>query len=220
MPQEILDSLEEQVNPKHTALIIVDPQGDFCADDGAMSRMGKDISRMQGAVQRLNPFIQRARETGLKIVWTRSIAVPDKARPSYRARDIVREAIAKGIAFVKEGSYGADWYSEIIKPLPDEYIITKCHYDAFEDTDLDLILSSGGIKTLLLTGFVANVCVETLARRGYIKGYYIVLVSDCTDSFTEREFRSTVYNIENYFGRVATSAEIMNIWESMAKSAH
>ena len=114
---------------------------------------------------------------------------------------------------------GAEWYSEVTKPLPNEHVVDKWHYDAFEDTNLDLLLSSRGIKTLLMTGFVANVCVETTARHGYIKGYYTVLVSDCTDSPTQQEYESTVFNIGNYFGSVATSAEIVKIWEARLKSA-
>ena len=215
MPQKILRTLDEQIDPEHTALIIIDPQKDFCASDGAAARlMGWDVSRIQSAVQRLNLFIQKARGTRLMIVWTRSLVAADKARPSYRARSLISEATARDIAIVKEGSDGADWYSGVTKPLPDEYLVTKWHYDAFEDTNLDLVLSSRGIKTLLVTGFTANVCVETTARHGYIKGYYIVLVSDCTDAPTQREYESTVSNIKNYFGKVATSAEIVKVWEA------
>ena len=39
MPQKILETLEEQVKPEHTALIIIDPQNDFCATDGAAARL-------------------------------------------------------------------------------------------------------------------------------------------------------------------------------------
>lgn len=215
MPQKILGTLEEQVEPGHTALIIIDPQKDFCASDGAAARlMGWDVSRIQSAVQRLNPFIQKAREARLMIVWTRSLVAADKARPSYKARSLIKDAISRDIAIVKEGSVGADWYSEVTKPLPDEYVVTKWHYDAFEDTNLDLLLSSRGIKTLLVTGFMSNVCVETTSRHGYIKGYYIILVSDCTDAPTQREYESTVFNIKNYFGKVATSAEIAKVWKA------
>ena len=43
MPQKILKTLEEQVEPGHTALTIIDPQNDFCATDGAAARlMGLD----------------------------------------------------------------------------------------------------------------------------------------------------------------------------------
>ena len=33
--QEVLWRLEDQVNPEHTALLVIDPQNDFCANDGA-----------------------------------------------------------------------------------------------------------------------------------------------------------------------------------------
>ena len=97
--------------------------------------------------------------------------------------------------------------------MPDEYVITKYHYDAFEDTDLALLLGSRGVKTLLMTGFLTNVCVETTARHGYIKGYYIVVVSDCTDAATEQEYEATLYNIKKFFGKVATSGEIKKVWD-------
>jgi nicotinamidase-related amidase len=35
MSQEVLGTLEEQIKPEHTALVVIDPQNDFCANDGA-----------------------------------------------------------------------------------------------------------------------------------------------------------------------------------------
>lgn len=208
MTQDV--TLDDLVQPKHTVLVIIDPQKDFCASDGAVARLyGRDVSRVQAAVQRLNPFVQKAREMKVMTIWTRSVLAANKIRPTHR----FRRSSTGDIPIAKEGSDGVTWYSEVTKPLPDEYIITKRHYDAFEDTELDLVLRSNGVKTLVFTGFTTNVCVETTARHGYIKGYYIILVSDCTDAFTQREYESSVFNIEKYFGRVATSSELVKAWE-------
>jgi ureidoacrylate peracid hydrolase len=65
-------------------------------------------------------------------------------------------------------------------------------------------------KDLLMTGFTTNVCVETTARHGYIKGYYIVLVSDCTGAPTHAEYESGVFNIRT--GQVSTSDELRFSW--------
>ena len=119
-----------------------------------------------------------------------------------RARDM-------GIQLVNEQEDGSDWYSEVVKPKEDEYVITKYHYDAFEDTDLDLLLKGQGIRTLLFTGFTTNVCVESTARHGYIKGYYVVVASDCTETVTQNEYDASIVNINTYFGKTATSDEIM-----------
>ena len=142
------------------------------------------------AVRRLRPFIQKARERGVTVIWLRAAIAADRMRPSYKARPVLGSNL-----LAKEGSDGANWYSEVIKPLPGEYIITKRHYDAFEDTELHLLLRSIGIKTLVFTGFSSSVCVETSARHGYIKEFYIILASDCTDAPTQQEYESAVFNI-------------------------
>ena len=55
---KVLRSLAEQIAPEHTALVIIDPQKDFCDEDGDCARIfGRDVSRVQSAVKRLNPFI-------------------------------------------------------------------------------------------------------------------------------------------------------------------
>ena len=40
-------SFEELVDPKHTALIVVDMQNDFCHPEGAFAKRGSDISMVQ-----------------------------------------------------------------------------------------------------------------------------------------------------------------------------
>jgi nicotinamidase-related amidase len=214
MQEQIFLTLEEQVQPEHSALLVVDPQNDFCATDGAVIRlMGWDASRIQKAVVRLNAFIEKARERSLLIAWTQSFVDSARARPSYRARGFITEAKAKGLDLVKEGLDGADWYEGVTKPLANEHVIKKYHYDAFVDTDLDLVLRSKGIKTILLTGFIANVCVETTGRHGYIKGYYPVLVTDCTEAATQEELEATIYNMKTFFGKVSSSEEILKMWK-------
>jgi len=212
MAEKLLRTLAEQVEPKHTALLIIDPQKDFCAPDGALARIFRqDVSRIPDAVKRLNIFIQRARQAGVLVVWVRLVISDDKRRPNVKAM----RGDGDAIMVAREGSDGINWYSEIVQPLPTEHIVTKWSYDAFADTELNLLLSSKGVKTLLFTGFATNVCVETTARDGYIKGYYVVLVSDCTEAYTRQEYESAVFNIKTYFGKVATSSEIIRIWESV-----
>ncbi|MBW1800544.1 MAG: isochorismatase family protein [Deltaproteobacteria bacterium] len=82
MEEEILWTLEDQVKPEHTALLVIDPQNDFCAGDGAfITLMGWDASRIQEAVPRLNRLIQWARDEQVLVVWTRSIMDPNRSIP-------------------------------------------------------------------------------------------------------------------------------------------
>ncbi|MCK4790033.1 MAG: cysteine hydrolase [Desulfobacteraceae bacterium] len=110
---------------------------------------------------------------------------------------------------VKEGGPSIECAKEMTPSKEREPVITKWNYDTFEDTELHLLPQSNGIKTLLMTGFSSNVCVETTARHGFAKSYYIVGVSDCTDSHTKEEYESAMNNFKNYFGKVAASYEIV-----------
>jgi len=205
---EVLKELKEVVNPAHTALVIIDPQHDFCSSQGFMARVGLDMSRIQAAVPRLNSFIEQCRKVGVLVVWVKEIFAKNKMLPP-----IMDKWGGVDDWIIKEGGPGIEWYTEMILPKNSEPIVRKWHYDAFEDTELDLLLKTNGIKTLLMTGFISNVCVETTARHGFIKGYYIVAVSDCTDAPTKQEYESAMYNIRIYFGKVATSDEITASWK-------
>lgn len=205
---EVLKELKEIVNPAHTALIIVDPQHDFISSQGFMARLGLDMSRIQAAVPRLNNFIEQCRKAGVLVVWIKEIFAESKMLPNLKA-------IWGGVDdwIIKEGGPGIEWHKEMTQPKEGEPVVTKWNYDAFENTELDLLLQTNGIKTLLMTGFTSNVCVETTARHGFIKGYYIVAVSDCTDAPTKEEYESAMLNIRIYFGKVATSEEIAALWK-------
>ncbi|HEY7909837.1 MAG TPA: cysteine hydrolase family protein, partial [Thermomicrobiales bacterium] len=53
---------------------------------------------------------------------------------------------------------------QIVAPLPDEWLIPKHVHSAFIGTDLEARLRGAGITTLVITGLVANHCVESTAR--------------------------------------------------------
>ena len=51
MSEKILKTLAEQIEPEHTAVIVIDPQKDFCASDGAVAMiLGKDVVVAEGQV--------------------------------------------------------------------------------------------------------------------------------------------------------------------------
>jgi nicotinamidase-related amidase len=207
--QKLLKSLQDVADPAHSALIIIDPQHDFCCERGAMAqRFGFDMKEIKEAVPRLNAMIEACRQRGILVVWVREVFSDAKMHPNQKAL----WGGGKDIWLIPEGGKGTEWYEGMIAPNDDEPVITKWQYDAFEDTELNLLLQSHGIKTLLMTGFTTNVCVETTARHGYIKGYYIVLVSDCTGAPTRAEYESGVFNIKTYFGQAATSDELVGMW--------
>jgi nicotinamidase-related amidase len=71
----------------------------------------------------------------------------------------------------------------IVAPLPDEWLIAKHVHSAFIGTDLEARLHGAGITTLVVTGLVANHCVESTARMAGNLGFDTYVVGDATASF-------------------------------------
>ena len=109
-----------------------------------------------------------------------------------------------------------DWSGDFyeVRPRPEDVVVTKHRFGAFESTDLDLVLRSRGIRTVIMTGVATNVCVETTARQAFLKDYYVVFTSDCTATYTQPEHDTTLLNIDNYFGQVVTSDDVIASWAS------
>ena len=65
------------------------------------------------------------------------------------------------------------------------------------NTDLELVLRSRGIRTVIMTGVATNVCVETTARQAFLKDYYVVFTSDCTATYSQPEHDTALANIDS-----------------------
>jgi ureidoacrylate peracid hydrolase len=196
-----------QVLALKTALIVIDVQNDFCDDQGVFSRVkGISMAPVQKAVSSLLFFTDRCRELNLPVIFVRTIHSEWTNSASWLTR--VGGSIGR-MGICAPNSRGSEFYR--IKPDETDYMVTKHRYSAFFGTDLDLILRSRAVETLLLTGVATNVCVETTARDAYNRNYNVVLVEDCCGAFDDAEHKATLINMRNYFGTVATSTEVINL---------
>ena len=107
-------------------------------------------------------------------------------------------------------AWGAELYG--IDARPGEEVVVKHRYSGFHNTNLDLVLRSRGIQTVILTGVATNVCVESTARDVYMHDYYLVFVSDGTATMSEAAHQATLANVDQFFGQVASADEIAACW--------
>lgn len=217
----MLRTLAEKVAPRHTALLIVDVQNDFCAEGGAIHREGRDVSMAAACVPRIETLLGAAREAGVMPVWIRNVY---NTGPNWYLSEVWLEQATRK----RKGSYterpvceANAWNGDffMIRPEPDEVIVTKHRYGAFEGTDLDLVLRSNGVRTVIMTGVATNVCVETTARQAFLKDYYVVFTSDCTATFDKQQHEAALVNIELFFGQVVSSQQVMACWPQAPGSA-
>jgi len=210
-----LSTLNEKVDPRHTALLIVDMQNDFCAKGGLVDRAGRDITALQEVAAILPSFIEKARSAGNLIVFVRCSYSSENNRylSDVFLEQAARQRAGAGTRYpmCEDGTWQADFYGDV-RPKHGDITITKHRYSAFHNTDLDLVLRSHGIRTVVLTGVLSNVCVETAAREAFVRDYYVVLVEDGTASCQPEDHAMTLKNIERFFGVVSSTTALEMIW--------
>ena len=210
----MLRTLTEKVDPRHCATLIVDVQNDFCAEGGAMHREGRDVKLVQKMVPRLAELVEGARAAKVKCVWIRNVY--NTGSNWYLSEVWLEHAQRRrngayvSIPVCEPDAWNGAFYE--IAPLADEVIVTKHRYGAFEGGDLDLVLRSQNIRTVVMTGVATNVCVETTARQAFLRDYYVVFASDCTATYSQIDHDATLRNIDAFFGQVASAAEIEACW--------
>lgn len=213
--RRVLRTLEEKVAPAHTALLVIDMQNDFCAAGGLVSKDGRDLSEAQRMAERLPAFIAGAREAGVLPIFIRCVY---STQGNPYLSDVWLEQAArerKGgytrIPVCGEGTWEGDWYGGV-RPAAGDVVVSKHRYDAFQGTDLDLVLRSHGIRTVVITGVVTNVCVETTARASFVRDYYTVVVEDGCAAYHRADHEQTLSNIRRFFGVTPSRAELSALW--------
>ena len=206
--RDILGTLQAQLRPAHTALVIVDMQNDFCAEGGHIHRQrGSDMSGNVVIADNIEHLAAVARRAGMPVVWLRSV---------YDFKYLADAHIAKrgqeGCCL--EGSWGVDWFR--IQPQPQDLVVQKHRFSGFQGTPLHTLLRGHGVKTLLMTGVATNVCVDSTLREGFFLGYHIVVAEDCVGSTNRAGHEGTLSTVRVNIGTVAGSHALIELIEADA----
>jgi ureidoacrylate peracid hydrolase len=120
----------------------------------------------------------------------------------------ILKGVVDGNAFVK-GTWGAAITEELDPQDGDIVIEGKRGLDTFASTNLDFILRSKGISTIVLGGFLTNCCVESTMRSGYENGYEVITLSDCVAATSVEEHDNAIKYDYPMFSKPMTSEELI-----------
>lgn len=157
------------VIPSRTALINVDMQNCFVE--------GSPISAPEGlsVLERINRLAAVCRAAGILVIHVSHTLRPDGSNVGILSElaPVVKEGI------ITKGSPSAALHKKLIVD-PRDILLDKPRFGAFHGTDLELILHSRGIDTVIITGIATNVCCETTAREATVRDFRVFFLSDGT----------------------------------------
>ena len=102
----------------------------------------------------------------------------------------------------------------------DFIVNTKKRYDCFLGSDLDFLLKSHGINTLLITGVNTNSCVLATTTAANVRDYSVIVVEDCVDSMDGPAMHEAgLACIRTAFGFVMDTDAVMKLDGLASKAA-
>jgi nicotinamidase-related amidase len=195
------------MDPAKTAIVLVEYQNDFTTEGGVLHGAVKTVMDSTDMLAHTTALVEAARAAGATIIHS-----PIQFAAGYY--EITRHpyGILKGVvdsnAFVK-GTWGAEIVGDLTPADGDVVLEGKRGLDAFASTNLDFILRSTGIETVVLSGFLTNCCVESTMRSAYEKGYEVVTLTDCVAGTSEAEHANAITYDYPMFSKPMTSTDFV-----------
>jgi nicotinamidase-related amidase len=216
--KQVFTELAEIVDPTHAALLVVDMQRDFCTPGWAFDQLGADLSTYPATIDRIAGLVASAREAHVLVVFIQMTVLPNRRSESpaqirfnlrlHRTKHDDEEPLS----YTLDGSIGQEFVPGL-EPGPADLVVKKYRSSGFWGTNLDMLLRSSGVKSVVVTGCTTEGCVESTARDAMFNDYYVVVVTDAVASDDPAQHDASMLLMSHRFD-LATAEEIRSTWTS------
>jgi nicotinamidase-related amidase len=178
------------LDPAKTALVLIEYQNEFTSEGGVLHGAVSAVMDKTGMLPKTVALVEAARAAGVTIMHAPITFAPGYGELTRHPYGILK-GVVDGNAFVK-GSWGAAIVDDLAPAEGDIVIEGKRGLDTFASTNLDFILRSKGIETVIIGGFLTNCCVESTMRSAYENGYRVITLTDCTAATSAEEHDNAI----------------------------
>ncbi|TWE10276.1 cysteine hydrolase family protein [Rudaeicoccus suwonensis] len=178
------------LDPSRTAVVLIEFQNEFTSPGGVLHDAVAPVMDKTGMLANTVAFVDKARAAGVTIMHAPITFAPGFGELTRHPYGILAGVVG-GNAFVK-GTWGADIVDDLALADGDILIEGKRGLDTFASTNLDFILRSKGIDTVILGGFLTNCCVESTMRSAYENGYRVITLTDCMAATSAAEHDNAI----------------------------
>lgn len=138
------------LTPERTGLINVDMQNCFVEGSPLASEAGLTV------LQRVNTLAAACRDAGIPVIHTRHVLRADRSNAGV----IAQFAPPPILDLLTVGTKSAELHAGLVVGS-DDVVLDKPRFGAFWGSDLEMILRTKGVDTVIITGIATNVCCET-----------------------------------------------------------
>src|SRR5580658_9222941 len=195
------------LDPATTAVVLIAYQNEFTTEGGVLHGAVSEVMDKTNMLANTAQVVDAARAAGATIMHAPITFAAGYNELSKHPYGILK-GVVDGSAFVKD-SWGAA-IDDSLAPQPGDIVIEgKRGLDTFASTNLDFILRSKGIKTVVLGGFLTNCCVESTMRTAYAHGFEVITLTDCTSATSVPEHENAIAYDYPMFSKPMTAADVI-----------
>ena len=202
------------LTPSRTAVIAVHMQHDIVTADGAFGGFFAAQAAERDVIGQAGQLLEAARRSGATVVYTRVAWQP--GYPNLVANSPLLGMVAQFGALV-EGSGKAEIVPQLT-PRDGDIVLTHQRVGSFSASQLDVILRSRGIDTVLFAGVATNASVESTVRQASDLGYRTIVVADACSAADPGAHDAAVASL-GLLAEITTTAEAVQALSGVAVTA-
>ncbi len=203
-----------ELTPSRTAVIAVHMQHDIISADGGFGGFLAAQAAERDVLGQAAKLLDAARRSGAAVVYTRVAWQP--GYPDLVVNSPLLGMVAQFGALV-EGSAKAEIVPQLT-PQDGDVVLTHQRVGGFSASQLDVILRSRGVDTLLFAGVATNASVESTARQASDLGYRTIIVADACSAADPGAHDAAIASL-GLLGEITTTAEAVDALSGVAVSA-
>ncbi|MBL8844966.1 MAG: cysteine hydrolase family protein [Hyphomicrobium zavarzinii] len=205
---------DPDLDKAHTALLVIDVQNVYLARPERASLSAEEQARydawtpfhdrMNGIVlPRTRDLLQSFRAAGIECLFAR-IACHTK---NGRDRSLSQKMPGWNNLLLPKDEEPSQ-IPKSLAPAGDEIVVTKTTDSALTGTNLRLILTNLGIKTVVCCGIFTDQCVSSTVRSLADESFNVVVVEDCCAAGTDELHHKELEIMNMIYCHVMSSAEL------------
>jgi nicotinamidase-related amidase len=210
LPQYLAQSEILAAGPARTAVIAIHWHRALTTGESILTRAF--TQQREAVLARMTGLLRAARDAGGSVIYVR-VCNPDQTvtnNPIYW--------LAAQTGRLRCGSEDCEILPELA-PEASDVVLDHHRMSAFTGSDLDIILRSRGIETLVVAGVATNIAVESTARDAADRGYRVVVVADCCVAATTAAHEAALNSLALIVTRIVPASAVGAAFARQAAAA-
>jgi ureidoacrylate peracid hydrolase len=202
--------LFDRLDPKRTALIVIDMQTVFCAPGSPA-----EVPASRGIVEPINGLAAELRELGVPVIWVlhANSRIGDKSDWELFFNTIVADEVRERTLESLTAGKQTVWSGLVTAPA--DHTLLKNRYSALipGSSPLERVLRGMGIDTILVAGTKTNICCESTARDAMMLNFKTIMVTDGNAAVTDQDHNASLCAFYLTFGDIMSTDMLVTCLE-------